>query len=627
MAGRAALVVLDNALNAAQVAPLLPMSPGSLVIITSRSRSAGPPGARPLWLDVLTPPESATLLRRLAGAERCADATQVATVTELLGHLPLAITVVAGRMNADPTLDLVDVLADLTDTNRRLGESSAEYAGMRGSFEVSVDRLDAPTIHAFQLVGVHPGPSIGPGQLAALLDRPLSEAARVLRDLGDRNLVKPLTKFGGRRYYEQHDLLRDYARDQAREALSPEFRRTAVARLTRWYLDALDTVVRHWYAAVPAGTDDGSGRLQLDGPADARGWLAAEQDNLIALTAVADDSNAAMLGTAAARRLYLLDHHVSANRLAQRSMETFQALGDRGGAARAQRILGDVARATGDFPVAMKHSSGAVKVSREVGDHLGEALALQSLGDVLRLRGSFVESRQQFERSVEICREVHERRAEAHALRGLGDAFVAVGDYSTAAQHYTVGAEIFVDIGERLGANHILRGLGDVAAGQGDLVLAAERYREAFVTYQELADRYAESRALRDMGDLVLLLGQRAVAGQHHARALSICQDIGDRLGEAHALRGLGDVAAAEDRPDDAERHYVASSALCERLGDLVGLAQACWGGGQIALARQRPDLARPLWVRALANLEQTGHPLTERVRDGLRDLPSPDPR
>ncbi|MFV2088185.1 tetratricopeptide repeat protein [Micromonospora sp. LOL_021] len=627
MAGRAALVVLDNALDAAQVAPLLPMSPGSLVIITSRSRSAAPHGTRPLWLDVMTQQESVTLLTRLVGADRCPDLAQAARVATLLGHLPLAITVVAGRMNSDPTLGIADVLADLVDTNRRLGKSSADYAGMRASFEVSVDRLDETTIHAFRLVGVNPGPTIGIEQLAALMDCCPADAARVLHDLGDRNLVKPRRGSDDRRCYEQHDLLRVYARDQALTWLSSEQRAAAVQRLTAWYVDALDTAGRHWYKATPSGTDDAPGRLRLDGPHDARAWLVAEQENLIALTAVTDDRNAAMLGTLAARRLYLLDHHVSAGLLAKRSIETFQALGDRGGAAHAERILADVARATGDFPAAEALALTAVKASRTVGDKLSEALALQSLGDTLRLRGSLVESRQQFERSVEICRMIREPRSEGHALRGLGDAFVAVGQFATAARHYRQGAEILAALGERLGANHIRRGLGDVAVGEGELVTAAELYRSAFVTYQELADRYAESRSLRDMGDLALLLGQHTVAAQHHAHALSICQEIGDRLGEAHALRGLGDVAVAGRQFDDAERRYEASSALCEQLGDLVGLGLARWGLGRVEVSRRRPSHARELWIRALADLEQTGCPLTERVREGLRDLPSPDLR
>ncbi|HEY4700924.1 MAG TPA: BTAD domain-containing putative transcriptional regulator, partial [Streptosporangiaceae bacterium] len=70
--GKRVLVVLDNARDPDQVRPLLPGSPGSLVVVTSRSQLTGlvvAEGATPLTLDVLTEDEAHELLGHRLGPE------------------------------------------------------------------------------------------------------------------------------------------------------------------------------------------------------------------------------------------------------------------------------------------------------------------------------------------------------------------------------------------------------------------------------------------------------------------------------------------------------------------------------------------------------------------------------
>ena len=67
--GKRLLIVLDNARNVAQVRPLLPGSPGSLVVVTSRNELTGlvaAEGAVPLTLDVLSDDEAHEMLARQA---------------------------------------------------------------------------------------------------------------------------------------------------------------------------------------------------------------------------------------------------------------------------------------------------------------------------------------------------------------------------------------------------------------------------------------------------------------------------------------------------------------------------------------------------------------------------------
>ena len=103
VAGKKILLLLDDAASHEQVLPLLPGTPGSLVLITSRRRLAALDDAAVLSLDTLAPGEAAVLLARLTDRPGLDAADPgVAEITALCGSLPLAIAMIGRQLAHHP---------------------------------------------------------------------------------------------------------------------------------------------------------------------------------------------------------------------------------------------------------------------------------------------------------------------------------------------------------------------------------------------------------------------------------------------------------------------------------------------------------------------------------------------
>jgi DNA-binding SARP family transcriptional activator/DNA-binding XRE family transcriptional regulator len=216
-AGRRMLIVLDNARDEQQVRPLLPSTPGSLVLVTSRHQLAGlsaVEGAHLLTLDVLSASDATALLTDRLGADRAAtDPGAVTEIAALCGHLPLALAITAARAAARPMFTPASLAAELRDARGRLSalDTGDPEVSIRAVFSWSCVQLTSGSARTFRLLGVHPGPSISLPAVASMAGIARDEAGRHLAELARAHLVTERSP--GR--YELHDLLRAYAFEQA----------------------------------------------------------------------------------------------------------------------------------------------------------------------------------------------------------------------------------------------------------------------------------------------------------------------------------------------------------------------------------------------------------------------------
>jgi hypothetical protein len=176
--------VLDNARDTDQVRPLLPGSPGCLVLVTSRNRLTGlvaAEAAHPLTLDVFTAGEARHLLARRLGASRvAAEPDAVAVIIAACARLPLALAIVAARAATHPQFPLAATAAELRDVSGRLDALTGDdpTSDVRAVFSWSYRGLGPAAGRLFRLLGLHPGPDIPPPRQPAWPARPLSRSGQ-----------------------------------------------------------------------------------------------------------------------------------------------------------------------------------------------------------------------------------------------------------------------------------------------------------------------------------------------------------------------------------------------------------------------------------------------------------------
>ena len=208
-AGKKILLVLDDAAGHEQVRPLLPGTPGSLVLITSRRRLAALEDAAVVSLDALAPGEAAGLLARLASrADVGTCDAAVGEITALCGYLPLAIGMIGRQLAHHPAWSAAGLAADLAAASDRLQLMAAENLSVTAAFGLSYQDLDDGQQRLFRRLGLHPGPDIDAHAAAALDDTSPDQVRRHLEGLYDQHLITQPAP--GR--YRFHDLIREHAR-------------------------------------------------------------------------------------------------------------------------------------------------------------------------------------------------------------------------------------------------------------------------------------------------------------------------------------------------------------------------------------------------------------------------------
>jgi DNA-binding SARP family transcriptional activator/Tfp pilus assembly protein PilF len=578
--GRRILVVLDNAGTAEQVRPLLPGSPSSLVLVTSRDSLAGlvaRHGARRLELDALPPPDASALLRALIGDRARAEPSAVATLARQCARLPLALRVAAELAAASPAMTVGQLAAELADDRRLdlLDVGGDPGSAVRTVLSWSYRHLAAEPARTFRLLGLNPGPDLDAYAAAALTGTSYAQVRRLLELL----VRVHLSHRTGAGRYSMHDLLRAYAADLAAAEDPGAERQAGLTRLFDYYvgaaaaaMDALVPAERHIRPRVGGSAKSAP---PLSDPGAARAWLDSEREMLVAVTTHAEAHGWPGHATALAGTLYryletgghfpdAITIHSAARRAASRTR-------DRAAEATAHTNLGLVDWRQGRYRQAAGHHRKAMRISREIGDRHGEAAALNNLGIVYERQGRLEQAAHRYRQAAALSAELGDRTGEARSLANLGGIDCMRGRYERALRHLRRSLVIFREISDHQGESAALAGLGVVNGHQGRYEQAAQDYRQALAVASGIGDRTGEIAARNGLGVVLLAAGHAEQAGAQHSAALALARGIGEKYEQAQAHHGLAQAYHVTGDHCQARYHWKHAMELSGRLPSAIG--------------------------------------------------------
>ncbi|MFE6946581.1 AfsR/SARP family transcriptional regulator [Streptomyces chartreusis] len=544
--GRRLLIVLDNARDSEQVRPLLPGTPGCLVIITSRNQLSGlvaTYGAQPLPLGLLPAQEAREVLRTRLGAARLdAEPAAVNDIIDSCARLPLALAIVAARAAVHPDFSLAAIAEDLRESQGSLDafNDTDPSTDVRAVFSWSYQVLSAEAARLFRMIGMCSGFDLTPAVAATLCGLPAKDTRGLLQDLVHAHLL--MERAPNR--YSLHDLLRSYAAELTEEHDPPESRANAVRRLLDYCLHSaqhaaatLYNVHREPVVLPPAQPGTLAERFESEKQASA--WFAANRVTLTLAVKYAaahgHETHAWQLARALELFLDRRGHWHDQVAIQEIALTAAQNGKEQEGKAHAHRALGFAHGRLGDYDSARWHQWKALELFSTLNMPLSKARTHRALAFAINAAGQHLQALDHYRQASALYQSAVHRSGQAYVDNEVGWTYLLLEEHEQAIVHCSQSARLHRELGDRSGEAAACDSLGCAFLRLGRYEEALGQLQHALDLYRGTGDRYLEADTLTHMGDAHLAVGHPYAAQSVWRQALAILTDF-DHV-DTHAVK------------------------------------------------------------------------------------------
>ncbi|WP_443073552.1 tetratricopeptide repeat protein [Streptomyces sp. NBC_01429] len=554
LAVRRVLLLLDDAVDAGQVDPLVPDNPGCLVVAVAQGPLTGIPDVRPCTLGGMDAKAAIELLARFAGSVRITVDPQAAeSLAEECGGQPAALVLAGGWLAARPTASVADAAKRLRalpyDAERPVGDRPLARA-----FQLVYESLPGPAARILRLLALAPAGLADAHTASALAGCSVSAAGVALDDFTARGLLHRAdapTPDPGPLDFRDPDSGAAEPQYVVPGCLVPLLRavmeredRPAEVQLARARM--LERTVRLLQSCRAVTDPEGSpARLRLAGlpralrfphAGSADAWLYSRRPALLASArlAVADGE----LDTLARRLVAALVRALAAHRGTEAAAPELYGL---------HQLVLDIAE------------------RREL--HRERAAALLNIGDLDARTGRTHDALVRYRAALDAGREAGDLYATGRAMESIGGAHQDLRDWQRAADWYGRALSQRLSRGERADEARLYGRLGTVHTYAGRYGEALRNWRAAAAVHRRLQEPAGLARALSEVARVQEYAGRPQESLRTCQEAVEWARQAQDvRLQAALQLR-LADTLDRLGDPTAARLHRATSDRLLETEG------------------------------------------------------------
>jgi tetratricopeptide (TPR) repeat protein len=598
--GDNALAVIDNVWpesvgSARKLRQALP--DGVRVLITTRNEAVAArldiASTKTYRLQHMPPNEGADLmLLHLEGTSAADHRAKLEELSVVLGGHPLALTLAARMIRLNFTQrDLDDLIAEMREgmmageafKNTQLDQGDEKEDSVSVTLERTLKRLGwdpfERTVNAelnalrqrqFRALGtLAPDVPFSDGYVAAVWE---IEDRKGLREMVAEGLMEnlaltPNPSPSGRgeqmqtEWYNQHRLLRAYARGLAREQgeLDGVFGR---------YADKVIAVAEQFNSLPPENWSVLEGDLPhvtVVGDELVERWKAVPEDSKLQKQALGFGLNT--------------HHYLSLRREVQRlgwlemALESSKMLQEQ---KHEGLFLSEIAAyydATGEKRKALNSLEQALSLYRLIGDRSGEATVINNIGGVWDDLNEVGKALDYFGQALIMVRTLGNHTDEVAILNNIGAVWSDLGEKRKALNYFEQALSLYRLTGNQYGEGMVLNNLGMVWSDLGEKRKALNYFEQALSLYRLIDNQSGEGMVLNNLGLVWSDLGEKRKALDSYEQALHLRRVVGDRSGEAVTLNNIGVVRLSLGEAQHALNLFEQALHLRRMVGDRSGEA------------------------------------------------------